>query len=84
MEGLAKSLKGGGGAVLVVQDSYYKDIHNDVASIVTEMAQFQGLTLFRREDFAQRNSMSGINTRSRKYDKPAGSVESVICFVKKN
>ncbi|SDQ92933.1 DNA methyltransferase [Pseudomonas moorei] len=84
MRGLAKSLKSGGGAVLVVQDSYYKDIHNDVASIVTEMAQFQGLTLFRREDFAQRNSMSGINTRSRKYNKPTGSVESVICFLKKN
>ena len=41
----------GGRAVLVVQDSYYKDVHNDLPTITAEMAQSVGLKLQRREDF---------------------------------
>jgi len=82
MKKLYKNLKNGGGAVMVVQDSFYKDIHNDVPTILTEMAQLEGLNMYRRVDFLQRNSISGINSKSRKYSKPAGPIETVICFLK--
>ena len=40
---LTQTLKPGGGAILVVQDSYYKKIHNDLPSIITEMGEAHGL-----------------------------------------
>lgn len=80
--GFAKSLKVGGIAVLVVQDSYYKDIHNDLTKITEEMASQASLTLKRREDFFSVRSMSGINGRSRSYARPLGATESVLCFQK--
>ena len=75
-------LKKNANAIIVVQDSHYKDIHNDVPLMLTEMAQNSGLTLFRREDFFQRNSLSKINPKSKKYRTNAVAVESVICFRK--
>lgn len=71
-------------AVFVVQDSYYKEIHNDVPGILTEMAENVGLRLFRRDDFVQKNSISSINGRSRKYRTHASALEAVICFKKNN
>lgn len=76
-------LKKSATAILVVQDSHYKEIHNDVPLILTEMAENSGLSLFRREDFSQKNSIAGINSKSRKYRETAVAVESVICFRKK-
>ena len=34
----AGALRESGGAILVVQDSYYKDLHNDLPTILSEMA----------------------------------------------
>lgn len=82
MRGLHRCLRKGGGLVMVVQDSFYKDIHNDVPTMLTEMAVSEGFEFCRREDFLQRNSMSGINANSKKYSRPAGATESVICFHK--
>lgn len=79
---ISQSLKTGGSAIIVVQDSYYKDIHNDLAQIVTEMGSSVALTLKRREDFKSHRSMSGINTHSKSYDRPSGAVETVLCFEK--
>jgi hypothetical protein len=76
------SLKTGGFAILVIQDSYYKNLHNDLAEITREMASSTSLVLRRREDFFTTRSMSGINTRSRVYDRPVGATESVLCFEK--
>ncbi|MFC4518816.1 DNA methyltransferase [Cupriavidus pinatubonensis] len=80
MKNLQYSLKDKGSAVLVVQDSYYKDLHNDVPTILTEMAENHGLKLARREDFTQNNSLLGINSRSLKYRETSRAIESVICF----
>lgn len=79
---LSNCLKDNGVAILVVQDSYYKEIHNDLPLVLTEMAERVGLSLFRREDFLQRNSLSRINPKSRLYREVAGASESVICFRK--
>ncbi|AJE22735.1 DNA methyltransferase [Azotobacter chroococcum] len=78
---ISKSLKNSGTAVLVVQDSYYKEIHNDVPSIISEIANQHGLLLIRREDFAVKKSMVSMNSRA-KSSTNNKAVESILCFVK--
>lgn len=79
---ISKGIKPTGAAVLVVQDSYYKDIHNDLPGITTEMAEAAGLRLRRRDDFAFKRTMAGINPYTRTYKRAAGAVEAVLCFEK--
>ncbi|MCA1370223.1 site-specific DNA-methyltransferase [Bradyrhizobium sp. BRP14] len=81
MERMSDALKPGGHAILVVQDSYYKDLHNDLPKIISEIGGQHGLSLERREDFHLR-SMSDINPGRRSYARPSGATESVLCFVK--
>ncbi|CAN5916430.1 hypothetical protein BH11PSE8_BH11PSE8_23950 [soil metagenome] len=71
-------------AIFVVQDSHYKEIRNDVALILTEMADQSGLLLDRQEDYQQKNSLAGINPRTKLYRKASGATESVLCFRKKS
>jgi hypothetical protein len=82
LSNLAKALKRGGIAVCVVQDSFYKDQHNDLPTIIGEMAEAQGLVLVRRKQFPLRRTMAGINPRVRVYRSFPGAVESVLCFRK--
>lgn len=79
---LAGALKKNAGAIFVVQDSFYKEIHNDLPTIIAEMAEARGLVLSRREDFYFARSMSGINPRSRAYERGTGATEAVLCFEK--
>ncbi|MGK7755148.1 DNA methyltransferase [Roseovarius sp. C03] len=78
---VSKALKPGGSAVLVVQDSYYKNLHNDLPVMMAEMAANHGLTLGRRDDFHLR-SMSDVHPGRKTYDRPKGANESVLCFSK--
>lgn len=78
---VSKALKPRGSAVLVVQDSYYKDLHNDLPVIIAEMAANHGLVLGRRDDFHLR-SMSDVHPGRKTYDRPKGATESVLCFSK--
>lgn len=82
IQNISHCLKRGSGAVLVVQDSHYKEIHNNLPLIVTEMAERTGLVLVRREDFIQTNALGRINTMSRRYRESTGVTESVICLKK--
>ena len=82
LRNLARSLKKDGTAVFVVQDSYYKNIHNDLPVITTEIAEAHGLRMWRRDEFHNSRSMSGINVYTRKYNRPPGSIEAVLCFSK--
>jgi len=82
MLNVATSLNDGGAAVLVVQDSHYKEIHNDVPSIISDISERHSLKLKRRDDFEVKTSMSGINPRARAYNKHSKIVESVLCFQK--
>jgi tRNA G10 N-methylase Trm11 len=81
MQRLAIALKAGGRAVLVVQDSYYKDIHNDLPKIIAEIGAHYGLTLSQKKAFHLR-SMSDINPGRRTYVRPSGATETVLCFTK--
>lgn len=83
LHNLSAALKDGGKAVLVVQDSHYKDVRNDLAAIVTEMGKSKNLRLGRRVDFQVAHSMANVNPHSRNYRKTSGAVESVLCFQKR-
>lgn len=79
---VSEALKPNGAAILIVQDSYYKNIHNDLPGITTEMAEATGLKLRRRADFHLKRTMAGINPYTRTYKRAAGAVEAVLCFEK--
>ena len=74
-------LKADGDAILVVQDSYYKDLHNDLPLFIAEMATNIGLKLEERVDFKAR-SLSNINSKSLNYRSIKPIYESVLHFKK--
>jgi hypothetical protein len=80
LRNLASSLSSDGGAVIVVQDSHYKEIHNDLPAIIIEMAAGCGLHLRRRENFALGQTLAGVNPKARKYRKSSTATEAVLCF----
>jgi DNA modification methylase len=77
---ISRVLRKEGSAILVVQDSHYKEIKNDVAAIATEMAGAVGLSLMTKKEFPSVRSMAGINNRAMKYRQNSTAVESVLCF----
>ncbi len=81
---ISRVLKTGGRCILVVQDSYYKDIHNNLPQVFVEMAAVHGLTLQRRIDFPLTQVMARINPGARRYRKTFGAVESVLFFERRS
>jgi hypothetical protein len=77
---IVNALKRDGTAILVVQDSYYKNIHNNLPKIIGEMGEAKGLKLVRSKEFHLSRSMSGINPYTRLYKRATGALESVLCF----
>lgn len=77
---LHRVLKPNSIVILVVQDSYYKDIHNDLPQIFIEMAANNQLELGRRIDFNSK-TMAYINPSTRQYRNRHSPVESVLCFI---
>jgi SAM-dependent methyltransferase len=75
---IARVLSPGSRCVLVVQDSYYKDIHNDLPGIVEEMLETMGMVWEERVDFASRTLMANINPKARRYRTHTRAVESVL------
>ncbi len=67
-------------AVLVVQDNYYKDLHNDTAKILGEMAIALGFKSVERKDFPVIRNRASMNPRARQYREKASAVESVLVF----
>ena len=79
---LARVLRSQGTCTLVVQDSYYKELHNDVAGMTVEMAEDAGFYLGARKDFASNRSMAVINIRASKYVTKRITTETILCFSK--
>jgi len=77
---IKRTLRPGGACVLVIQDSYYKEIHNDLPKIFIEMGKTNGLKLNHRVDFNQSQTMAGINPQVKQYRKKFSATESVLCF----
>jgi hypothetical protein len=79
---VSRCLKQRGQCVLVVQDSYFKDLHIDLATIFAEMALSASLGLRRQVDFPMGRTFGSINSRSRSYRDASSATESVLCFAK--
>jgi len=71
-----------GKCVIVVQDSYYKDIHNDLPNIFCEMADSLEWISLDRFDFDIKRTMAGRNIRAKKYRTDSTAIESVLIFKK--
>jgi len=82
IKNLSTALRPSGTAILIVQDSFYKDLHNNLPAMLVEMAEHHQLTFRRRADFASPTCMSRINSRAAAYGTREGSTESVLCFTK--
>lgn len=80
---IARVLRRAGRCAIVVQDSYYKDVRNDVPKVVVEMARAHGVKLDRRETFISTRSMVRRNSRARGYVSRRKAREHVLCFVRK-
>lgn len=71
----------GGHAILVVQDSYYKEIHIDLASVIRSQLLEWGWEPKGSVAF-EGTSFRSINTRSRQYQRTSIAKESVLHFTK--
>ena len=78
---IARVLVNDGVAVLVVQDSWFKDIYVDVPKIVLEIAKQYGLHGSIQYNLVKQN-MAYINTKSRKYKKDKTTSEAIITIRK--
>jgi SAM-dependent methyltransferase len=79
---IQRCLKPLGRACLVVQDSFYKNLHNDLPRIYCEMASGLGLRLAARRDFPSKRNLGQVNSHSRRYRGSVFATESVLLFTK--
>lgn len=75
-------LKKNGRCVLVLQDSYYKGVHNDLPQIVREMTQEYGWVFESRQRFEVDRTLAGVNPRVKCYRTSFKATESVLVFCK--
>ncbi len=79
---VSRCLKRRATCVLVVQDSYFKDLHIDLAAVFAEMAEGASLQLRRQVNFPIRRTFGSVNSGSRNYRTTSSATESVLCFAK--
>jgi DNA modification methylase len=84
IEEIGRTLSPSGLSFLVVQNSYYKDIHVDLARIADEMAVKVGFDVEKRFDFPANRSMAGLNSAARGYQHEHKHVESILVWRKAN
>jgi hypothetical protein len=77
---IARVLRHGGHAILVVQDSYYKELHTDLQQVTSQMFQSLGMSPVLRRDYSSKNTKAAVNTRRLKYRHTADATESVLVF----
>ncbi len=65
---------------VVVQDSYYKEVHVDLQRIVIEMMGALGRNLRQRKDYVALNLIARINKRAKKHKRKRTAVESLLVF----
>jgi ubiquinone/menaquinone biosynthesis C-methylase UbiE len=75
---LRRVLKPGGPCVLVVQDTFYKELRNDTPSILLEIAAKAGFQSGARHDFTVPRTKAGMNPKARAYRASSAAVESVL------
>ena len=76
-----RAVKNGGVVGLVVQDSYYKEIHIDLQRVVTETMQAYGRCLRSQADHVVTRSLALLNPAVRRRSARRKSRESFLVFV---
>jgi DNA modification methylase len=79
---IARVLVKNGTCALVVQDSHYKDVHNDLQQIFIEMGEANNLQIGRQVDFQNTRSMARRHPHARKYLPHPRAQESVLIFTR--
>jgi hypothetical protein len=80
---VARVLRSGGRAALVLQNSYYKELHIPLSDLFCDLGAAHGLAarvLVRKE---VTRSMTSVNTRARKYRATRSYTEDVVLMEKK-
>jgi len=78
---LSSQIRKDGYFIIVVQDSTFKGIRNDLASIVTEMAESRDFSSAKESHFVQSRSMGRINPKSKVWTSATSlPIESVIAL----
>jgi DNA modification methylase len=80
MSELLRVIKPGKSAVLVLQDSYYKDVHVDLPALMGDMSMAVGWASWTRIDFQVRSTMATIHPGTRSYQRPMTAVESAVAL----
>jgi SAM-dependent methyltransferase len=68
----------GAPCVLVVQDSHYKDVHNDLPTIVQEMGEGLGWHVVQRHDYRSTRHMRRVHSKAQSYRRVSSATESVL------
>ena len=79
LQELARVTKASGTIALTVQDSYYKDIRNDLPTVCIEMLDVQDFRLSDRLDFRS-NNKAKLHPGARSYRKIFSVTESLLIF----
>jgi len=82
LEELNRVLVANGTAVFVVQDSFYKEIRIDLATIFTEMGSSLNWDVTAQLNYPVASNLAEINPRSRKYRQSSKATESVVVLQK--
>jgi len=80
---IRRTLKKQGVFVIVVQDSYYKNIHVDITKIYEEMTRSLSLDLESKFEYIKLQTLAGINQRSLSYRNVAGKATESVLVLKK-
>ena len=75
-------LRPGGLLLMVVQDTFYKDIHVATPDLLCDLAEAAGLEAIGRKDWSVRQYLSQLSPHSRKTARPHQLREALIAFSK--
>lgn len=79
---MSRVCKPGARICIVAQDSYYKEVHNDLPKIITEMASIEGFQLSQVFSYTKKNPISLINRNSKSYNQRKPTTESAILLTR--
>jgi hypothetical protein len=75
-------MKNDGKCVIVIQNSYYKDIFIDLKQIFIEMINYFGWRLLDTYEFINPNNLAEINPRGKEYRGSSTTKEYAVIFKK--
>ena len=70
----------GGLVTMVIQDSWYKEVHLDLPAVIKEMSEARGWKLTARDSFAVRPTKASIHPHSRRYRSTFTATEVATTF----